>query len=81
MQLMSSKLSEVRRKKAQTRFQSLSKLAAVYGGVAACLTLDNYIARNRGDWCSRYGDWISHLPSDLYDVKENSTAKCIRAAL
>ena len=45
--LMSSKLSEVRRKKAQTLNQSLSKLAADSGGESTYLTLDNYIARNR----------------------------------
>jgi hypothetical protein len=34
----------------------LSKLEAGSGGEAAYLTLDNYIARNRGYGCSSYGD-------------------------
>ncbi len=54
--IMSSKLSEVRLKKTSNSNQSLSKLTAGSGGESTYLTLDNYIARNCGNWCSRYGD-------------------------
>jgi len=41
MRIVSSELSEVRRKKSSNPNQSLSKLEAGSNGAAVCLTLDN----------------------------------------